>query len=478
MRTALFLATGLLLAASIVFAADREGAKIFAAPPAGVIQPQAAAIEIVSKDDATQIAAVIKAVIAAGFTDAAGATLYAGKIAVTAKVNPEGLPPLPTSASNMQMTDPKSKKTTYQFQFDGLHAKLADGSWIFGLSHHFKPGKEDSVDVKHAAEVKVADLTATAAAEHPLDVEKGAAKWLEALDPASRPRAAAALKVFAPVTMQLHVNQEEFVPAMVVLDRAGWSDAEVAAVCVADSRSRQFWQLRAWTGAAPPYDPTGEYDHFKKEEADWTQAHPKFTPEAPAVALRRGLFRWCRGQLMVEAPEDALLPLDKAAACAKAMVDPGDPQGYAAKIDALLAGAKLPVGAPEKADLVARLQSWEARPRRPRMIVGGGGPQADGSVSISTSFVAPVASYTPEKKDLDALIALLGDERPSRFFDFNGPRTVGDNALRAVAMLLEADPRKLAGQSVDKPWTASERKAAATAVQKWWTMHRKEHVEK
>ena len=27
------------------------------------------------------------------------------------------------------------------------------------------------------------------------------------------------------------------------------------------------------------------------------------------------------------------------------------------------------------------------------------------------------------REDLDALIALLGDERPSRFFDFNGPRT-------------------------------------------------------
>ena len=472
MKTALFLATGLLPVASIVFAADREGAKVLAA------NPPAAAIEIVSKDDATEIAAVIKAVIAAGFPDAAGATLYAGKIAVTAKVDPNAPPPLPTSASNMQMTDPQSKKTTYQFQFDGLHAKLADGSWIIGLAHHFKPGQGDSIDINHAAAVKVGDLTATAAVAHPLDMEKGAAKWLEAIDPACRPTAAAALKVFAPVTMQLHINQEDFVPAIVVLDRAGWSDAAVAAVCVADSRSRQFWQLRPWTGAAPPYDPTGAYDHFKKEEADWAKAHPKFTPEAPAVALRRGLFRWCRGQLMVEAPEDALLPLDKAAACAKAMVDPGDPQGNAPKIDALLAGAKLPVAAPEKADLVARLQSWEARPRRPRMIVGGGGPQADGSVSISTSFVAPVSSYKPEKKDLDALIALLGDERPSRFFDFNGPRTVGDNALRAVAMLLEADPRKLAGQSVDKPWTATERKAAATAVQKWWTMHRKEYVDK
>jgi hypothetical protein len=181
---------------------------------------------------------------------------------------------------------------------------------------------------------------------------------------------------------------------------------------------------------------------------------------------------------MVESPEDAMLSLDAAAAAAKAMIDPHDPQGNAAKIDALLAGAKLPVAVAEKAGLVERLQSWEARPRMPRMVVGGGGPQANGSITMSTTFVAPVAAYRPEKKDLDALIALLGDERPSRFFDFNGPRTVGDNAFRAVALLLEADPRKLAGYSVDKPWTAAERKAAAAAVQKWWKEHRKEYLEK
>jgi hypothetical protein len=160
------------------------------------------------------------------------------------------------------------------------------------------------------------------------------------------------------------------------------------------------------------------------------------------------------------------------------MVDPHDPQGNAAKIDALLAGAKLPVDVAEKAGLAARLQSWEARPRRPRMVVGGGGPQPNGSVTMSTMFVAPVAAYKPEKKDLDGLVALLGDERPSRFFDFGGPRTVGDNAFRAVANVLKADPRRLAGYSVDKPWTAAERKAAAAAVQKWWKGHKKEYLDK
>jgi hypothetical protein len=83
------------------------------------------------------------------------------------------------------------------------------------------------------------------------------------------------------------------------------------------------------------------------------------------------------------------------------------------------------------------------------MAVSGGG---DGA-SIATSFSAPAPAYVPKREDLDALVALLADERPSRFWDFNGPRTVGDNAWRAVAKLLEADPRKLAGQPTEKAWT-------------------------
>ena len=111
----------------------------------------------------------------------------------------------------------------------------------------------------------------------------------------------------------------------------------------------------------------------------------------------------------------------------------------------------------------------------PRMTVSGNG---NGGPSISTSFVAPTPAYVPMKSDLDSLVALLDDPRPSRFFDFSGSRPVGDNAWRAVTVLLNSDPRKLAGYPTDHPWTAAECKAAATAVQAWWKEHRKEFVEK
>jgi hypothetical protein len=214
---------------------------------------------------------------------------------------------------------------------------------------------------------------------------------------------------------------------------------------------------------------------MKDEEAEWKKSHTPFVPEAPEIALRRAMFRVCRAQMMIPDPVSAYLKLDVAAACAKAMVDPKDPQHYTARIDQLAAGAKLPVELPENAKLEDRLASWEARPRMPKMIVGGGGQQANGTVTFSTGFSAPKMAYTPDKADMDALVAELGNDKPSRFFDFSGDRTIGDNAWRALADLLKADPRSLAGYPTDHPWTSAERTTAAKAVQTWWKAHGAEY---
>src|SRR5207248_2262159 len=98
-------------------------------------------------------------------------------------------------------------------------------------------------------------------------------------------------------------------PALVLLDRAGWKDARELSLGVADHRARNYWQLKPWKTPDVPFDPTGAYPGYKEEEAAWHKANPKITFEAPQVALRRALFRWCRAQMMAEEPEDVLLPL-------------------------------------------------------------------------------------------------------------------------------------------------------------------------
>jgi len=427
--------------------------------------------DLLTSEERRSVETLISAVVAAGFPDGAKAAVHSGKLAVTATFDPQKeAAPLPTEASTTQMTNAGTSNVTYGFSFPGLHLKLADGSWVIALSHRFKPRPGDTVTPESPA-LDLAQLTEAAAKAHPFHAEKDAAKWLEGIDPAQRARATQAMDLLVPITRYLKLNADALVPAIVLLHRAGWSDAATASLSIADQRARQYWQLRPWTDPDPAFDPTGAYPKAKDEEQAWRTAHPLAVPEDPATALRRALFRWCRAQIMAE---EALLPPDAAAAVCKAAIDPKDPQKNGARCDALLSGSKLPVTPAANADLAARLQSWEAAPRRPKMSVSGG----TNGASIATSFSAPPPAYVPKKDDLDALVALLADERPSRFWDFSGPRTTGDNAWRALATLLDADPRKLAGHPTEKSWTPAERKAAATAVQRWWKEHRKEFVDR
>lgn len=431
--------------------------------------------DLLTPEETKAVDAVITAMVAAGFPDASKAEVHFGKLTASVTFDPaKEAPPLPTDASKTQMTNPGSTKMTYGYEFEGLHFKLADGSWLIALFYRFKPKAGDAVDVAGAPKVDLMGLTAEAVKAKPFDARKDAASWLEGVAPAHRGRTASAMNLLVPVTYRLKLNSDALAPAIVLLHRAGWPDAAAATLSLADQRARNYWQLRPWTSADAPFDPTGAYPKAKEEEAAWKKAHPLAEPEAPAVALRRALFRWCRAQVMAE---DPLLTGDVAAATSKAALDPKDPQKNAPRIDALLAGSRLPVTPAANADLAARLQSWEARARKPKMLVSGGGGGA-GSLTLSTSFSAPAAAYAPKKEDLDGLVLLLADERPSRFWDFNGARTVGDNAWRALAELLGSDPRALAGIPTEKPWTSAERKTASTAFQRWWKDHRKDHVGK
>jgi len=459
----------------IVFACAALAASLLIAEEPKAVP--AAGAELLTKEEARDVEAVIASMFKAGFPDTAKSEVHSGKLLVSATFDPKD-PPLPSAASKTQMTNANSPNMTYGYEFDGLHFKLADGSWLINLAYHFTPRAGDKVDASGAPQVDLAGLTAAAQAAHPFNAEKDATKFLEGIVAAKRARAAAEMTKFAPVTRFLKLRPDDLAQALVFLHHAGWADACAASLLVADQRARNFWQLKQWTTNELTFDPTGEYASAKTEEEAWRKTHPPFESEPPQTALRRALFRWCRAEIMVEAPEDALTTPAVAGAAAKALVDPKDPQDNAARIDALLAGVKLPVTPAKNADLAARLQSWEARPRRPRMVVSNPGAGANGSISIGTSFEAPVTSYTPQKSDFDALVALLGDERPTRFFDFSGPRVLGDNAWRALAVLFKKDPRTLAGIPADKPWTAAERKSAAGAFQKWWKDHRAEHIEK
>lgn len=74
--------------------------------------------------------------------------------------------------------------------------------------------------------------------------------------------------------------------------------------------------------------------------------------------------------------------------------------------------------------------------------------------------------------EMDALVRLVDDPRPCRWIDGTTPRTLGDNALRAIASLLGFDPRVVIARDLAASWDAQERHATAAALAAWWDGNR------
>lgn len=412
---------------------------------------------------------VVTDVVQAGFPETQGATLFGGDIKIRATVGPNGEEPvLPGNESEMQESIGGS--TAYNFTFSGLHVHTVAGAWLVALRFHYIPRPADTVDTTPSHLLNLETLTADAAKQTPFHSLVDAKEWLAPLPESDRGRVAQAMDLLVPITYYLKIGPDNWPAAMLLLQRAGWGDAPLFALVIADQRARNFWQLRAWREPDIAFDPSGKYPHAKSEEDAWRQAHSTLELEEPAVALRRALFRVFRGHLTSENP---LLAPDQALACAIACCDPGDPQGNIPRLQAIYASRTISAEVGADAALADRLASWDDGRQTPRMAFRGSQGK-DGSASMSTSFSMPTPSYVPKADELDALIDLLADERPSRWYDFSGCRSIGDNAWRAVTILLGKDPRILAEWPLDHPWTGAERKAAASAVQAWWLVHGEE----
>ncbi len=414
--------------------------------------------------DAKAIEAVVAAAVAAGLPDCTKAVMLSGTAKVTTTVTDKaGDPPLPTRLSTMQTTGPDG--VAYTFAIKGLHARLADGTWWLGMRYLVKPDALVRVDETALEPVVLATLTADAAVSHPF-TRDDAKDWLEGVSSDARDAAGAVLEATAPVTYRLELNRDDLPLAVVALSRAGYAHAPWLAHALALQRARDYWLQRYWAPEAFPFDPTGAYDGMKELEQAWRDAHKTFTSEASAEALRRSLHRQYRAWLMNPEPSQPL----NAAQAAKAAIgtlDPKDPQHRTAGIETLLAAAALPVSPVKDATVAQRLQAWAAPSHEaPKFRVQGGG--GAGGATMSTSFVSEVPAYVPLDADLPALIALVGDARPSRWKDFSGARSVGDNALRAIAELLKEDPRVHGATTGLGPWSAKERTATATALAAWW----------
>jgi hypothetical protein len=190
--------------------------------------------------------------------------------------------------------------------------------------------------------------------------------------------------------------------------------------------------------------------------------HP---PEAGGIAaiLRAAMVAWA-GERLIVADQRG-----RAAALAAAKALAAGDAAVVANLDALAAGRALPAGAPADAPLSTRLGCWRPPDQAADILRGA---LDDGGDALLVQFSTDEPQQTIGEQDLDALVALAADARPSRWIEGGLARTLGDNALRAIAWLLCEDPRELAGRPTDATWSTAERSAVAAGLSRWWAEHR------
>ena len=238
---------------------------------------------------------------------------------------------------------------------------------------------------------------------------------------------------------------------------------------------------------------------FEDEEIElWIRAAQSRSAQAPlaltlipvTTVLRRECHWWFR-QRLIEAKPAAAPTL---AAAALAMLTAEDRMRAAEDIARLLARAGISEHPAPGAGLAERLAAWDLGPfntREPWMITEWDSIIPLTPAELRERFPAQVPGgelgdhplYDQNEilrscaGEIAGLVDLLGSSAPSRWLESGTPRTLGDDALRALTLLWSVDPRVLVGRDRSAAWTPEEREATATEVQRFWRAQRENGID-
>lgn len=452
------------------------------APPAPAPQPAPAiAAPQLPAPQGAAIDALLERAIAAGLPDLRGAVLMQGKLEVTEPQDADADGMDGGFAMHFGRTSTRHEDGKTIITMEGIHARLADGRWLAGLRRLIAVG--DGVGVvlaDGASELKPADLSAALRREQPRPRDEGDEDRFYRLfagEDQTRLRAGAEL---------LRSLREELVWGDLValhLRRLGAVEADtlllfngaVAQMPWMQRESSDTLQLGAGNGGFRMGGFQGDPDTWMTENAG------KLALPDPALAAGRLLADYFAG-LLVDRRALAAHRLEPAAAAAAAIALLGESEraARAPAIERLIARLSLPEKAPDGADLATRVQLWspanggrhfgpqdedEEVPDIPAEALAQMPPEARAHFE---RMRAAKTVWKPRDEDAAGLVALLADRRPSRWLDGVHARTLGDNALRALATVVGFDPRLLIGRDPDAAWNDGERDAVAKDLQAWF----------
>lgn len=447
--------------------------------PAAAANPQT---PVVTATEQAAMTALGDELVAGGLPDARTASIIVGKVAVA---DPAPEQPVRVDRTNrFSYGSEETKDGVRTRTFDGVHLAFADGRWLMAMNQPIaaKAGRTIT-PAESAVRVDAAGLAAVLEKRPERAWRRNEDRFLAMFKPEARQRLDAAIA--ATGVLRRLDGPWAMGPGQLMLHRAGVPGADAMILLGGMGQVRPAWQPAG--EFIPPLQLTQDDMNWQRmmqllnggkifDHEQWMrdQAGTRDVPD-PIPGQRQAVSRWLR-LLLLDPPGLADLGLDapRAAALAVSVLPAADRQAAQARIDLLLARAGLPEKAPDEADLGVRLQSWDAIEVDPRQAQHLPDDEAIARMPIESQqhyrrLKEAMSAWKPAESDIPALLALLTDARPSRWLDGEQPRTVGDNALRAIARVLRFDPRLLLGREPAMPWTDAERLATAEALRAWWT---------
>ncbi len=424
--------------------------------------------------------AVVERAIAAGIPDAKGGTFMHGKIThkITRKIG--------------------SSSHTQDQSYDGLHLRLADGSLLVGLRSVAPTSGEGAIDISKLETVdpdKLVELGEKSPNIRQWNSEQAEAqiKKLFAEGEMQKVRAIFKAKELMALTQG---HGDLFLPAMVML-RLQVPNAEFIALSGSlkdlwDEDSAAVFAGKASVLQLMPDDQQSRW----QEQAKRMQQMKNLALPPTALTLRRQAIRYFVDQLYVDEnqgwqwqqPQSQTgITAQQSATAALSMIDDSDVGAVAlrAQIARFQQRAAIATDIAADADLDTMLMWWGGGNQQTHMSMSDDADEDQGSAEELQKMVANMPADQRQQfitsrvlKRLRAvpigeLVALAGDQRTSRWVDGKFVRTVGDNALRALAERFFCDPRVLIARDPLAPWTDEERIATVKALQTWWSANQK-----
>jgi hypothetical protein len=465
----------LALAAYALPVAFAGEAAVPAVVPAATV---AAPVWTMPESEKKALMAVVERAIAAGLPDAKGGTFMHGKIThkITRKTG--------------------SSSHTQDQSYDGLHLRLADGRLLMNLRWLMPTSGEGAVDISKLETVapdKLVELGAKSPNMKQWNVEQAEAQLKKFFAEGEIQKVRAIFKAKELVILSQGYG-DFFLPTMVML-RLQIPNAEYIALSGSlnelwDEDSAAVFAGKASVLQLMPDDQQSRW----QERAKRMQQMKNLTLPPTALTLRRQAIRYFVGQLYVDENQGWQQPqlqpsmtAQQSATGALSMIDDSDVGAATlrAQIARFQQRAAIANDIAADADLATMLTWWGGSNQQTHMSTSDDADEDQGSAEELQKMVANMPADQRQQfitsrvlKRLRAvpigeLVALAGDQRTSRWVDGKFVRTVGDNALRALAERFFCDPRVLIARDPLAPWTDEERIATVKALQTWWSANQK-----